>query len=58
MLTLPFHELIKLFGEFYDQYGYLVVFLVRLALLWTAHEARTPPGSAQSQGRDSTMTLD
>jgi len=27
MPTLPFHELIKLFGEFYDQYGYLVVFL-------------------------------
>jgi membrane protein DedA with SNARE-associated domain len=27
MPTLPFHEWIKLLGEFYDQYGYLVVFL-------------------------------
>jgi membrane protein DedA with SNARE-associated domain len=27
MPALSFHEWIKLFGEFYDQYGYFVVFL-------------------------------
>jgi membrane protein DedA with SNARE-associated domain len=27
MPTLPFHEWIKLLGELYDQYGYLIVFL-------------------------------
>jgi membrane protein DedA with SNARE-associated domain len=27
MPTLPIHEWIKLLGQFYDQYGYLVVFL-------------------------------